>query len=123
MKSRIARGAALLLAAAIIPSCSENDSWDWYWTDGEVRVTVDNRESAPVDVVAETWTWWDEDLERINLRVSSLEALQLSFDFGNVEFLYVRIYRSAGGGKIFDGVWDRDEIYDAEGRIRITVGP
>lgn len=49
--------------------------------------------------------------------------MNLEFDFDDVEYLNVRITRNSGGAKIFDGVWDRDEIYDAEGRIRVTVGP
>lgn len=121
MKTWMARIVLLAGAATVIPSCG-SDEWDWYWTGDDVVVTVDNRGSGSVDVVAETWTWDDDRLDRVDLGVDPLETLDLLLRADDVQYLNVRIYRS-NGTKIFDGLWDRGDLADHEGRVRITVTP
>lgn len=121
MKSWILRATALTLAAVLLPSCRADP---WYWDeDDEVRVTVENTGSVAVDVVAETWAWWEEPLERVEVGVGGDDRLQLMFRLEDLDELRVRIYRATDGAKLFDGAWDREEIYDVDGRIRIVVSP
>ena len=117
------RAAALGFAAMAIPACSNDDEWDWFWSDDDVRVTVDNQGDEKVDVVAETWTWDDDRLERLDLEVDCLQSLAMSLRGKDVEYLCVRIYRSAGGTKIFDGTWDRGDLAEKEGYVLIMVSP
>jgi hypothetical protein len=123
MKNLALKAAALGIAALAIPACSNDDEWDWYWSEDDVRVTVDNQGDEKVKVVAETWTWYDDRLERVDVEVESLEALEMRLRGDDVEYLCVRVYRAAGGSKIFDGTWNRGELADDEGRVRITVAP
>lgn len=121
MKNWILRTGALGLAVVILPACNVDP---WHWDDEhDVRVAIENTGAVGADVIAETSSWWDSPLERVEVRAGADETLQLRFRGDDVESLRVRIYRATDGLKLFDDTWDRDDLEDREGRIRVTVAP